>query len=181
MAERRRTKASWKDVKSAIEGFDRPGLLGLIHDLYSASDDNQAFLHSRFRLGPDVLLPYKKAIDRWLWPDIFRNQESSVAKAKQAIASYGRAVGDPSGSAELMVFFCERAAGFCAEVGLADESYFDPLVRMFEGALETIALLPENDRSALLDRLDEVRTLSHDFGYGVGDDMDDLLEDHAKA
>jgi hypothetical protein len=27
----------------------------------------------------------------------------------------------------------------------------------------------------MLDRLDAVRNVSHNFGYGVGDDMDDLL------
>ena len=79
-------------------------------------------------------------------------------------------------SRSLKVFYCERAAGFCSDVGFADESYFDALVKMFEGALETIALLPEKDRETLRKRLDEVCTLCHNFGYGVGDDMDSLLE-----
>ena len=30
-------------------------------------------------------------------------------------------------------------------------------------------------RDDLVSRLDRVRTISHDFGYGVGDDMDFLL------
>ena len=38
--------------------------------------------------------------------------------------------------------------------------------------------LPEGPRSALLDRLDAVRRLGHNLGYGVGDDMDDLLAEH---
>ena len=74
-------------------------MLGLIQDLYAMHRDNQTFLHARFGLGEDVLEPYKKTIDRWLWPDLFRKQETSVSKAKQAIAAYKKAVGEPEGLA----------------------------------------------------------------------------------
>lgn len=46
---------------------------------------------------------------------------------------------------------------------------------MFEQALKTIAQLPASDRYALIGRLAKVRVISHNFGYGVGDDMDSLL------
>lgn len=167
--------ATWSDVKTKLGDFDRAGLLGLLQDLYAASQDNQAFLHARFGLGEDVLKPYKAAIDRWLWPDVFKNQDTSVAKAKKAIADYKKAIGQPEGLAELAVFFCERAVGFSNDVGQQDEGYFDALVRMFEHALTTIGSLPEDRRQALLARLDAVRLLGHNLGYGVGDDMDDLL------
>jgi len=45
--------------------------------------------------------------------------------------------GDPEGVAELMVFYCERAAEFSRDVSQDDAAYFDALVRMFEQALET--------------------------------------------
>lgn len=77
-----------------------------------------------------------------------------------------------------MVFYCERATGFSDDVGLQDESYFDALVRMFEQALKVITTLPGEPRAELLSRLDTVRRISHNFGYGVGDDMDDLLAGH---
>jgi hypothetical protein len=98
-----------------------------------------------------------------------------VVKAKQAISSYKKAVGEPVGLAELMVFYCECAAGFCNDVGYQDDSYFDALVRMFEQAVKIIAQLPASDRNPLIARLDKVRTISHNFGYRVGDDMDSLL------
>ncbi|MEJ7609008.1 MAG: hypothetical protein WKF37_22730, partial [Bryobacteraceae bacterium] len=72
-----------------------------------ASKENQKFLHARFGLGTDVLKPYKETIERWLWPDVLWNQDTSVAKAEQAISSYRNAVGQPSAVAELMVFYCE--------------------------------------------------------------------------
>ena len=123
----------------------------------------------------DVLKPYKAAIDRWLWPDVFKNQDTSVAKAKKAISDYKKAIGRPEGLAELMVFYCERAAGFSNDVAFQDEGYFDALVRMFGQALKTIDALPQDCRSPLIARLGAVRHISHNFGYGVGDDMDALL------
>ena len=174
------SKPTWTDVKAELAKFDRPGLLALIQDLYAANKDNQSFLHARFGLGEDVLKRYKETLDRWLWPDVLRNQDTSVVKAKQAISSYKKAVGDPIGLAELMVFYCERAAGYCSDVGYQDESYFNALVRMFEQALKIITLLSSSDRNPLIARLDKVRTISHNFGYGVGIDMDSLLSKYAK-
>ncbi|AOU98664.1 hypothetical protein BI364_12460 [Acidihalobacter yilgarnensis] len=174
----KKNNPSWSDVKTKLADFDRAGLLGLVQDLYAASKDNQAFLHARFGLGDDVLKPYKATIDSWLWPDVFENQDTSVAKAKKAITDYKKAVGQTDGLAELMVFYCECAAGFSNDIGLQDEGYFDALVRMFEQALKTIAALPNTTRPALLERLDDVRRISHNFGYGVGDDMDELLAEH---
>jgi hypothetical protein len=170
-----KSQPTWSDAKARLADFDRGGLIGLIQDLYSASKDNQTFLHARFGLGEGVLMPYKTTIDRWLWPDVFKNQDVSVSKAKKAIADYKKAIGRPDGLAELMVFYCERAAGFCDDVGPQDEGYFDALVRMFEQALKTVGTLPEGERPELLARLDSVRRMSHNFGYGVGDEMDDLL------
>lgn len=166
---------SWNDVKAKLAEFDRVGLIALMQDLYAASKDNQAFLHARFALGGDVLKPYKATIDRWLWPDVFKNQDTSVAKAKKSISDYKKAIGQPEGLAELMVFYCERAAGFSNDFGLQDQGYFDGLVRMFGQALKAIDALPQDCRAALIARLDSVRHISHNFGYGVGEDMDDLL------
>lgn len=169
---------SWSDVKTRLIDFDRAGLFGLVQDLYAASKDNQAFLHARLALGNDVLKPYKVIIDRWLCPDMFKNQNISVAKAKKAISDYKKAVGQSQGLTELMVYYCERAAGFSSDVGLQDEGYFDALVRMFEQALKAIGALPDGQRPPLWARLKKVRSISHNFGYGVGDDMGELLVEH---
>jgi hypothetical protein len=155
--------------------------MGLIQDLYAAHKDNQTFLHTRFGLGEDVLKSYRETLDRWLWPNVLRNQDTSVAKAKQAISSYRKAVGEPAGLAELMVSFCESAAGFSNDVGYQDEGYFDALVHMFEQALKATREISAGDRDALIARLDRVRTISHNLGYGVGDDMDDLLAKYVRS
>ena len=176
MAKRKpKSQPTWTDVKAKLAEFDRVALLGLIQNLYTAHKDNQTFLHARFGLAEDVLEPYKKTIDRWLWPDLFRKQDTSVSQAKRAISEYKKAVGDPEGLAELMVFYCERAAGFCSDIASDDEGYFNALVRMFEQALKMANALSVERRDDLKTRLDRVRVISHKVGYGVGDDMDFLM------
>jgi hypothetical protein len=170
-----RSQPTWTDVKAKLTGLERINLMGLIQDLYAAHKDNQTFLHTRFGLGEDVLKPYKETLGRWLWPDVLRNQDTSVAKAKQAISSYRKAIGEPGGLAELLVFYCESAAGFCNDVGYQDEGYFNALVHMFEQALKVTHQLSAADRDVLIVRLDRVRTISHNLGYGVGDDLDSLF------
>ena len=70
------------------------GLIGLIQDLYAFQKDNETFLHTRFGLGEDVLNPYKEMLRALAPPDEYRNQNTSVAKAKQAISDYRKAVGN---------------------------------------------------------------------------------------
>lgn len=72
-------------------------------------------------------------------------------------------------------FLLRARWAFSSLVGYQDEGYFNALVRMFEQALQAIAQPSVRDRHALIARLDRVRFVSHDFGYGVGDDMDSLL------
>ena len=166
---------TWTNVREKLAAFDRLGLMGLIQDLYDAHKENQMFLHARFGLGEDILAPYKETIKRCLWPCALRNQNTSVVRAKQAISSYKKASGEPARLAELMVFYCECAAGFCYDFGYQDESFFDALVRMFKEALKVINQLPAADRGELLARLDDVRVVSHNFGYGVSTSLDRLL------
>lgn len=174
----KKSAPSWSDVKARLAEFDRAALLGLIQDLYAASRDNQSFLHARFGLGGDILEPYKATIDRWLWPDVYKNQDVSVSKAKKAIADYKKASARPEGLAELMVFFCERAAGFAREFGVQEDTYLGALVRTFQQALKQVTALPEAQREAMLDRLNQVSTLSDALGYGVADDMEAVLAEY---
>ncbi len=57
--------------------------------------------------------------------------------------------------------------------------FFLALVRMYEQALKATVSLPVQQRDALLPRLDTVRRVSDNFGYGVGDDMNTLFIEYA--
>jgi len=111
---------TWSDLNGRLTEFDRPALIGLIQDLYTANKDNQAFLHARFALGEDVLKPYKADIESWVCPDVMGNDDISVANAKKAIADYRKAIGLPEGLAELTVFYCESCMNFLGSCGMDD-------------------------------------------------------------
>lgn len=51
MTNKDKSAATWSNVKAKLGDFDRAGLLGLVQDLYTASKDNQNFLHAPFRAG----------------------------------------------------------------------------------------------------------------------------------
>jgi len=172
-----KSQPTWTDVKRQLADFDKAGLLGLVQDLYAAHKENQVFLHARLGLGEDVLNPYRERIDRWISPDVFLRQDTSISKAKQAISDYRKAVGDPAGLAELMVYYCERAAGFCNAYGIGDhdDAYLNALVNMFAQAFHVAITLPASDREVLVARLDHVRGICHKFGYGIGMAMNSIL------
>jgi hypothetical protein len=169
---------NWSNLKSRLAQFDRAGLVALVHDLYAASRDNQVFLHTRFGLCEDPISPYKRIISRCLWPSIHKNQHVSVSSAKKAISDYKKAVGAPVQLVELMVFYCEQAAGFSAEFAFQDDAYFDALARMFDQALRASMNLEMTTRDAFHQRLKAVRETSGRFGYGVEDDMCRLLNEY---
>src|SRR6202790_4919584 len=128
---RKNSSPTRNDVKTALIDFDQVGLRGLVQDLYTASKNNQAFLHARLGLGHDPLQPFKASISRWICPDLMKGQPISVSKAKKAISDYQKAIGRPDGMAELFIFYCEEAFGFLESCSLDDEKYLVALVRMY--------------------------------------------------
>ena len=181
MKKSNKKKPTWTDLKRQLVDLDRPALLALIKDLYAASKNNQAFLHARFALGEDVLKPYKVTIDRWVCPDVMRNQDISVAKAKKAISDYKKAIGRQEGLAELTVFYCESCMALLDECGMDDEGYFNALVRMFEQALKAVVVLEASQQESFVERLERIWSEGRNWGWGVGDDMDDLMAKYGFA
>jgi hypothetical protein len=175
------TKPTWIDLKRRLVELDGPMLLGLIQDLYAASKSNEASIHARFALGEDVLEPYKASIHRWVCPDVTRNQVISVAKGKKAISDYKKAIGRPEGLAELTVFYCESCMNLLGYCGMDDEGHFNALVRMFEQALKAIVGLEPCHQNAIVKRLERVRREGPNWGWGVGDEMDDLMAEYGFA
>jgi len=51
---------------------------------------------------------------------------------------------------------------------------------MFEQALKGSVTLPDRQRTAMLNRLDAVRRTSHNFGYGIGYELDDLFVNYGR-
>jgi len=165
---------TWSDVRAAILDFDSAGLRGLVQDLYTASKDNQAFLHARLGLGHDQLQPFKACISNWICPDVMKNQPISVSKAKKAIADYKKAIGRPDGMAELSIFYCEEAFCFLESCSMEDETYFAALIRMYGRSLEFLSSLPAAERATYLERLDKLRSRARTVGWGVEEELNGL-------
>jgi hypothetical protein len=168
------TSPTWSDVKTALLDFDRAGLRGLVQDLYTASKDNQAFLHARLGLGHDQLQPFKASISRWISPDLMKGQPVSVSKAKRAIADYKKAIGRPDGIAELSIFYCEEAFGFLESCSMEDEGYFAALIRMYERSLGIVSSLPPAERTTYPERLDKLRSRGRSVGSAVEEEFNSL-------
>ena len=49
---------------------------------------------------------------------------------------------------------------------------------MFEQAMKAIQLLDPSRRKAFVERIERVRREGHNWGWGVGDDMDDLMAEY---
>ena len=174
VARSKNASPTWSDVRAALLRFDRAGLLGLVQDLYTASKDNQAFLHARLGLGHDQLQPFKASISNWICPDVMKNQPISISKAKKAIADYKKAIGRPDGMAELSIFYCEEAFGFLESCSMEEESYFVALIRMYERSLEFVLSLPPAERANHLERLDKLRSRGRNVGWGVEEELNSL-------
>jgi hypothetical protein len=168
---------TWNDVKTSLLDFDRAGLLGLVHNLYTASKDNRAFLHARLGLGHDQIQPFKACISRWISPDLMKGQPISVSKAKKAIADYKKAIGRPDGIAELSIFYCEEAVGFLESCSMDDETYFVALIRMYGRSLEIVSCLPLAERSTYLERLGGLRSRGKNVGWLVEEEFNSLWYD----
>ena len=173
MPNRKSRGQTWSNVKAAIASMDEKQLISLVSDLYRLSRENQAFLHARFHVGDDTLGPYKKTISACMYPDVYSNKPIQISKAKKAISSYSKAVGDSLGEAELMTFFVECGNSFTVEFGDIDEAFYDALNRMYRRAIDKVLTLPEDARSEFQSRLEVIMTSSSNIGWGYHDALCD--------
>jgi hypothetical protein len=125
--------------------------------LYYMGEVGRPDLTSRFGLAPAALSQ----------PDLC----SQGQKGHQRLQKGGWSA---RGLAELTVFYCEEVFDFLAGCGMDDDGFYDALVRMFEQALKYVLDLPKAQQKAFLARLDRVRQLGQDVGWGVGDDFDHI-------
>ncbi len=173
VAKRESSNPTWSDVKLAVIKLDQKQLVKLVADIYRFSKENKAFLHARFGVGDDPLKPYKKMIDACMYPDVYSNKPIQISKAKRAISSYSKAIGDPLGETELMIFFVECGNKFTLDLGDIDGGFYDALNGMYQRAIKKVLSLPEEQRKVFQDRLEEIMTSSSGIGWGYHDMLSD--------
>ena len=117
----------------------------------------------------------KKIIEEALFPDVMSNDDVEIAVAKKAIANYGKAVGDPKGMLELMVYFVECGANFSLDTGYGDEQFFESLERMYEKAIKLLLTLDEKIVDEYYGRFEELVASTSDIGWGFHDTLSEIF------
>jgi phage-related protein len=79
------------------------------------------------------------------------------------------------------VFYCESCRDFLGYCSVDDEVYFNAPVRMFEHALKWIRQLDSDQQEHYLERLDSIHYQADDWGWGVSDDMGELMAEYGFA
>ncbi len=171
MAKQKSNRPTWSKLKPTVTNLEQSQLVKLVADLYRLSKDNQDYLHARFGVGDEPLAPYKKTIEECMFPDVYKNRPIQIAKAKGAISIYSKAVADPAGEAELMIFFVECGTDFSVNYGDIDSGFYNALSGMYRRAIEKVLSLPEALQGEFRARLREIIDSSSSIGWGYPDDL----------
>lgn len=170
----RRSTPAWSDVKAILSNHDRNGLLMLVADLYNLSKENKQFLHARFAVGEDPAKKYKDIISTAMHPDIYSNKGVQIAKAKQAISDYVKAVGQGEGEIDLMIYFVEQGTDFTANFGDINAPFYDALLTMYARATKKVKALPEEKQAPFRERLSSIVSQAARTGWGYGDGVREM-------
>lgn len=171
---KKKKPATWADVKASLDRMDRPGLLGVIRDLYEASNLNRRFLHARFVPAAPVLEEYRRLIRAAVFPDPFSQRPIRLRDGTATIAAYKRATGDLGGTVDLMLAFVEAGTEQAADLGYGEDSYFAALERKVKEIVRSLDALPEADRRTATARLIKLGEYQGAIGWGYCDFLGDV-------
>jgi len=166
---------SWADIKTKLAGFDSKGLVGLVHDLYEASQANRRFLHARLHPSPSTVEKYRRLVADAVFPDPFSRRRVSLRDATAAITEYRRSTGDVAGTVDLMLTFIEAGTEQAADLGYGDEDYFSALENKVDAVAKSWPTLSAEERTKALGRLDWVSKRATAIGWGYGDYVGDVV------
>jgi len=170
----KKKQPTWGDVKRTLDDIDRPGLVGVIRDLYDASNINRRFLHARFVPAAPVLEEYRRLVREAVFPDPFSQRPIRLRDGSATIAEYRRATGDPAGTVDLMLEFVEAGTEQAADLGYGEDSYFAALERKVKEVVKLLDGLPEAARREATARLIKLGEYQGTIGWGYCDFLGDV-------
>jgi hypothetical protein len=171
---KKRRPDTWGNVKASLDRMDRSGLVGVIHDLYKASNVNRRFLHARFVPAAPALEEYRRLVREAVFPDPLSQRPIRLRDATAAITEYKRATGDLAGTVDLMLEFVEAGTEQAADLGYGEDAYFAALERKVRDVLRSLDALPDTDRRAVIARLIKLGEYQGTIGWGYCDLLGDV-------
>jgi hypothetical protein len=169
--------SGWAALKIRLDTLDRKGLVGLVHDLYEASEANRRFLEARFLPSAAAIEKYRRLVEAAVFPDPFSQRPIRLRDASAAITEYRRSTGDVAGSVDLMLTFVEAGTGTeqAVDLGYGDDPYFSALVTKVAAVVKSLGALSNQERTSVTARLVRVRNRAQSIGWGYGDYLSDVV------
>ncbi len=176
MARNKQPARSWKDIRAALNKAGRNDLLKLVGDLYALRKENQDFLHARFLKDASTLVPYKVTIEHYISPAEPWKTPVKISLARKAISDYRKAIGDPEGLAELMLFYVECGVNFTLEFGDIDEAFYSSVISVFSDGMKMLDRCDQDVIDKLLPRFEAAVHSTAEIGWGFYDSLRDTFE-----
>ncbi len=176
MVGKKQPARSWRGLRAVLDKAGHKDLLSLVGDLYAFRKENQDFLHARFLKDAGTLVPYQETIEHFISPAEPWKNLVKISPARKAISDYRKAVGDPEGLAELMLFYVECGVSFTLEFGDIDEAFYSSLVGVFSDGMKMLDRCDQDVVDKLLPRFEGVVHSTSDMGWGFHDGLRDTFE-----
>ena len=176
MARKKHADRSWRDIRTVLNKAGHKDLLNLIGELYALRKENQYFLHARFLKDAGTLLPYKQTIERYVSPAEPWKSPVKLSLARKAISDYRKAVGDPEGLTELMLFYVECGVSYTLEFGDIDEPFYNSVVGVFSDGMEMLNRCDRDVIDKFLPRFEAAVHSTADMGWGFYESLRDTLD-----
>ncbi len=173
------SSSSWKDVRSKLYEISKEDLISLVKELYQLNEQNQLFLETRFGDRKEGLEEYKLIIEESICPSEPWKRDVSLSTGRKAIRDYKKALGDPEGLIDLMVYYCECGVIFTNQFGDIDERFYASIESMYKDALE---LLQKHHRykNKFIARVQKIVEDTRDIGWGFHDILRETYQEYHK-
>ena len=174
----KKQKPTWKDIKAILSKKTESEILKLVGDLYSLSEENKTFIHSRYAIGVNPLEPYKNIISEALYPDVMYNEPIQLSVGRKAISDYFKATQDKMGQIELMFHYLETGNQFTLDLGDIDESFYSSLESTFDRILSSLEKQHKTTLMDYLPRLESIVESVCGMGWGYYDYLHETLNEY---
>lgn len=162
--------AQWKVIRSKLEKISHRDLVGVIKELYDLSAQNELFLETRLGNRHAGFEEYKTIIEDSICP----REPWKLSTGRKAIRDYKKAVGDPAGLLELMVYYCECGVNFTLEFEDIDERFYMSIESMYGSALKFLQQHPEY-KGDFFERIEAIVRRTQNTGWGFHDALQETF------